>query len=226
MANTVSNLDEQVREQLRGRIVSGDLSGGAHLSELKLSKEFNVSRTPIREALCALAADGLIEMVPHRGAFVRTITETEQQDSMFIYSQLVSLAARTAVERAGIETMMELETLLSGIPTTNTTDMVKYAEGIVTSIITIAQSPALEKALTAVERGMTSAPMWLNDDSSMDVIKQEFTYLLGAFKRQKADAAEKTMRQIMSLFSVVESSDDMMDMAAVQGMTQNTELNA
>ena len=60
----------------------------------------------------------------------------------------------------------------------------------------------------------------------MDVIKQEFTYLLGAFKRQKADAAEKTMRQIMSLFSVVESSDDMMDMAAVQGMTQNTELNA
>ena len=104
MANTVSNLDEQVREQLRGRIVSGDLSGGAHLSELKLSKEFNVSRTPIREALCALAADGLIEMVPHRGAFVRTITETEQQDSMFIYSQLVSLAARTAVERAGIET--------------------------------------------------------------------------------------------------------------------------
>ena len=107
MANTVSNLDEKVRESLRGRIVSGDLSGGAHLSELKLSKEFNVSRTPIREALCALAADGLIEMVPHRGAFVKTFTADEQQDTQFVYSQLISLATRTAVERAGIETLMD-----------------------------------------------------------------------------------------------------------------------
>lgn len=226
MANTVSNLDEQVREQLRGRIVSGDLSGGAHLSELKLSKEFNVSRTPIREALCALAADGLIEMVPHRGAFVRTITETEQTDNSNVYSQLISLATRTAVERAGIETMLELETMFSGVPTTNTVDFVKYAEGIISSIIEMAQSPALVKAIAAVERGMTSTPIWLNDIKQMETIGQEYTYLLGAFKRQKADAAEKTMRQIMSHFTQMETTEEGIDMSAVQKKTTGVTLNA
>ncbi|MEC8467069.1 MAG: GntR family transcriptional regulator [Pseudomonadota bacterium] len=226
MAKTVSNLDEQVRESLRNRIVSGDLAGGAHLSELKLSKEFNVSRTPIREALCALAADGLIEMVPHRGAFVRTFSENEQQDSQMIYSQLISLATRTAVERAGIETMLDLETSISGLPTTTTTEFVTYAEGIITAIRQVAASPALEKAITAVERGMTTAPLWLNDDKSMEQIKQEFTYLLGAFKRQKADAAEKTMRQIMSLFNQVETTDQTVDMAAIATTTTNQGLNA
>lgn len=226
MAKTVSNLDEQVRESLRNRIVSGDLAGGAHLSELKLSKEFNVSRTPIREALCALAADGLIEMVPHRGAFVRTFSENEQQDSQMIYSQLISLATRTAVERAGIETMLDLETSISGLPTTTTTEFVTYAEGIITAIRQVAASPALEKAITAVERGMTTAPLWLNDNKSMEQIKQEFTYLLGAFKRQKADAAEKTMRQIMSLFNQVETTDQTVDMAAIATTTTNQGLNA
>lgn len=226
MANTVSNLDEKVRESLRGRIVSGDLSGGAHLSELKLSKEFNVSRTPIREALCALAADGLIEMVPHRGAFVKTFTADEQQDTQFVYSQLISLATRTAVERAGIETLMDLETSISGMPTTSTTEFVTYAEGIISAIRNIAASPALDKAITAVERGMTTAPMWLNDGSSMEQIKQEFTYLLGAFKRQKADAAEKTMRQIMSLFNQVETTETDIDMAATATTVQNQGLNA
>ncbi|MAF31242.1 MAG: hypothetical protein CMF60_03460 [Magnetococcales bacterium] len=226
MAKTVSNLDEQVRESLRNRIVSGDLAGGAHLSELKLSKEFNVSRTPIREALCALAADGLIEMVPHRGAFVRTFSENEQQDSQMIYSQLISLATRTAVERAGIETMLDLETSISGLLTTTTTEFVTYAEGIITAIRQVAASPALEKAITAVERGMTTAPLWLNDDKSMEQIKQEFTYLLGAFKRQKADAAEKTMRQIMSLFNQVETTDQTVDMAAIATTTTNQGLNA
>lgn len=225
MSNTVSNLDEQVREALRSRIASGDLSGGAHLSELKLSKEFNVSRTPIREALCALAADGLIEMVPHRGAFVRTINESEQQDSLFIYGQLVSLATRTAVERSSIETLMDLETMFSSFPTTGTADFVKYAEGVVSAIIEIAQSPALVKAINAVERSMTTSSLWLNDSKDMDAIRQEFTYLLGAFKRQKADVAEKTMRNIMGLFHKVEETTEM-DVAMMAEKTQSEMLNA
>ena len=226
MANTVSNLDEQVRETLRGRIVSGDLTGGAHLSELKLSKEFNVSRTPIREALCALAADGLIEMVPHRGAFVRTVSETEQEDNQAVYGQLISLAARTAVERSGIETLLQLETALSNIPMNSTVEFVKHAENIISTICTVAQSPALEKAIASVERSMSSAPLWLNDKASMETIQQEFTYLLGAFKRQKADAAEKTMRQIMTLFTQNDDTEEMMNLASTKEATKTTGLNA
>jgi DNA-binding GntR family transcriptional regulator len=201
MTNKVANLDEHVRETLRTNIISGDLIGGTHLSELKLSKEFNVSRTPVREALCALAADGLIEMVPHRGAFVRTIDTSEKSDQHYVYNQLMGMAARIAVERSGIESLMEIENLVSAIPSENITSIVKACEDINMFIRKQAQSPSLEASITAVERRMTSAPMWLDSEENITALKQEYTYLLGAFKRQKADVAEKTMRQVMTWLS-------------------------
>ena len=210
---TVSNLDEKVRESLRNRIVSGDLGSGAHLSELKLSKEFNVSRTPIREALCALAADGLVEMVPHRGAFVRTVSETEFSDQQFIYSQLIAMAARIAVERAGIESNMQLETEINNIDFSSTVSLVKCAESLNNSILEIASSDALQTAVNAVSRRMLSAPLWLNDQTQLENIKKEYSYLAGAFKRGKADVAEKSMRQLMTFFS--EQSQTHQEMSSV-----------
>lgn len=202
MSKTVSNLDEQVRESLRQRISSGDLGAGAHLSELKLSKEFNVSRTPIREALCALAADGLVEMVPHRGAFVRTVNESEQWDQHYVYSQMMGLGARMAAERAGIETMMDLETAISFMSTSDLKAFTKACESVNEIIIATASSETFTSAITSISRRMMNSPVWMSeeDSSKMESVKQEYTYLLGAFKRQKGDAAEKTMRNLMSIF--------------------------
>ncbi|MHB2266044.1 GntR family transcriptional regulator [Aliihoeflea sp. PC F10.4] len=60
-----------VREQLEQLIVEGAFSNGERLDEIKLSQRFNVSRTPLREAFQALAASGLIDLQPRRGAFMR-----------------------------------------------------------------------------------------------------------------------------------------------------------
>ena len=200
MVNTVSNLDEQVRESIRARIVSGDLAGGAHLSELRLSKEFSVSRTPIREALCALAADGLIEMVPHRGAFVTTVNESESEDQNYVYSNFMAMAARMASERVGIESMMDLENAINNLNTGNLETFMQGCETVNTTIRTIAQSTSLETSIAMLERRMITSPMWVETEEQMKAISQEYTYLMGAFKRKKADAAEKTMRQLMGMF--------------------------
>lgn len=230
MTNKVANLDERVREMLRESITSGDLQGGAHLSELKLSKEYNVSRTPVREALCALAADGLIEMIPHRGAFVRTVDQTERSDQHYVYNQMMAMAARIAVERSGIEHIMEMENLVSAIPASDTTEMVSACMAVNTFIRKLAQSPALEASMTTVERRMTSAPVWLNSDENTASIKQEYTYILAAFKRQKADVAEKSMRQVMTWLSVWNEEETTTEIAsdvmATSIKTETTVLNA
>lgn len=230
MSKVIANLDEKVREQLRGRIASGDLGAGAHLSELKLSKEYNVSRTPIREALCALAADGLVEMVPHRGAFVRTVSENEQWDQHYVYSQMMGLAARMTAEGAGIETMMDLETAISFMSTTDYAAFAKACDSINELIMNTAGSETLGQVMTSISRRMISAPTWLSEETAeekMKSIKQEYTYLLGALKRQKGDAAEKTMRNLMSMFGEeLKSSTAEMPMAeAATSETASASLN-
>ena len=227
MSKVIANLDEKVREQLRSRIATGDLGAGAHLSELKLSKEYNVSRTPIREALCALAADGLVEMVPHRGAFVRTVNENQQWDQHFVYSQMMGICARMTAENAGIETLMDLETAIGFLSTNDMTAFMKASESINELIVTTAGSETLSSVMTSVSRRMVSSPTWLSEESTekMSSIKQEYTYLLGAMKRQKGDAAEKTMRGLMSMFGEELKSTSSEGMMPTQETSTTTEVS-
>ncbi|MGB1322210.1 MAG: GntR family transcriptional regulator, partial [Vibrio gallaecicus] len=64
------SLTENVAENLRYSIVSGELSLGQPLSEASLSETFNVSKTPVREALFILKQEGLIDIIPQKGSFV------------------------------------------------------------------------------------------------------------------------------------------------------------
>src|SRR5271170_5056736 len=85
-------------ERLRGDILARRLSPGARLVESNLTERFAVSRGPVREALRRLAAEGLIEHVPHRGALVRRLSAREIEELFQIRLELESLAARLAAE--------------------------------------------------------------------------------------------------------------------------------
>src|SRR5258705_5417798 len=63
-------LHDEVVEKLRDRMIHGDLAPGTKLNERVLCGELGVSRTPLREALKALASEGLVELLPNRGAVV------------------------------------------------------------------------------------------------------------------------------------------------------------
>ena len=138
------NLDTLVRESLRQKIMSGEMEGGYHLSELKISKDYSVSRTPVREALCALAADGLVEMVPHRGAFVTHSSTQSKTDQLRAYGLFTGLAAKLAAENANIEMLMDLETAFS------------FAQSDATMGADVYQN-AVETALELLEKTASSA---------------------------------------------------------------------
>ncbi len=85
-------------ERLREDILAGSLSPGSRLVECDLTARFGVSRGPVREALRRLAADGLIEHWPNRGALVRRLSTREIREFFQIRVELESLAARLAAE--------------------------------------------------------------------------------------------------------------------------------
>jgi DNA-binding GntR family transcriptional regulator len=85
-------------ERLRDDIFSGRLEPGLRLVECDLTARFAVSRGPVREALRRLAAEGLIEHWPHRGAVVRRLGEREIRELFMIRIEMEALAARLAAE--------------------------------------------------------------------------------------------------------------------------------
>ncbi|HUN50153.1 MAG TPA: GntR family transcriptional regulator [Candidatus Sulfotelmatobacter sp.] len=101
-------IHEQLLEQLRDLIVEGELAGGARVPERLLCERFAVSRTPLREALKALAAEGLIELLPNRGARVVRLTPEAVAETLKVIGALEALAGQLACERLTADELGEI----------------------------------------------------------------------------------------------------------------------
>lgn len=93
------NSADKLREQLEQDIIAGVLQPGEKLDEVLLSKRFEVSRTPVREALQRLSSSGLVEVKPRRGAFVSNISLTKMMEMFEVMSELEGICARLAARR-------------------------------------------------------------------------------------------------------------------------------
>lgn len=85
--------------QIRAAIVEGRYVPGARLVEQRIAEEFDLSRTPVREALRTLEAEGLVRIEPHRGATVRALTVEEVADLYDLRARLEGYAAELAAAR-------------------------------------------------------------------------------------------------------------------------------
>jgi DNA-binding GntR family transcriptional regulator len=103
----VQSVADQVYEVLRERIASGEIARGSRLHQEDLAKEFGVSRTPVREALRRLAAEGLVDLFANRGARVATATAEQLRSSYETRLVVEPGAARIAAE-LGLDEPMEL----------------------------------------------------------------------------------------------------------------------
>ena len=92
-------LAARLREQLADDIVRGALAPGVSLEEVELAKRFDVSRTPVREAIRLLVASGLVEARPHRSAVVARATEVQLAGMFEALRELESLCAGFSAER-------------------------------------------------------------------------------------------------------------------------------
>jgi len=104
-------LPQEVTDQIREMIRKGHLEQGQKISEVEFCEELGISRTPLREALRVLAGEGLIDLVPRRGAWVSRPTIGEIQDMFEVMAVLEGLCARMAAEHLTEAELAELETL-------------------------------------------------------------------------------------------------------------------
>ncbi|MFO1244223.1 MAG: GntR family transcriptional regulator [Ramlibacter sp.] len=104
-------LYEEVAELLRQRIFRRELEPGSWIDELKLAEEYGISRTPLREALKVLAAEGLVTMKVRRGAYVTEVNEKDLSDVYHLLSLLESDAAGVVAARASAAELKELQAL-------------------------------------------------------------------------------------------------------------------
>lgn len=102
-------LRDVVFENLRTAILDGNLKAGQRLMEVQLAEQLGVSRTPIREAIRKLELEGLVVMLPRKGAYVANMSFKDLIDVLEIRASLEGLAASLASERRRDEDIVELE---------------------------------------------------------------------------------------------------------------------
>lgn len=103
------SLRGRVFHKLREDILSGKYSEHEELKEVAIGEELGVSRTPVREALRQLELEGLIQIIPNKGAYVTGITQKDVKDIYMIRSLLEGLCAKWATEHITKEQMDEME---------------------------------------------------------------------------------------------------------------------
>jgi DNA-binding GntR family transcriptional regulator len=110
---TRNYLHDQVANRLRALIQSGQLKPDDRLNESELAERFGISRTPLREAIKILATEGLLELLPNRGARVARFSEAEVDEMLVVIAALEATAGELAcrhIDAAGLAAIEALHT--------------------------------------------------------------------------------------------------------------------
>ncbi|QOR34507.1 GntR family transcriptional regulator [Clostridium sp. 'deep sea'] len=107
--NSYKPLREIVFEVIRESILNGRFAPGERLMETQLAEELGVSRTPVREAIRKLELEGLVVMVPRRGAYVASMSVRDISETFEIRAALEGLAAKLAVEKITTDELEAME---------------------------------------------------------------------------------------------------------------------
>lgn len=105
-----TRMADNVREALEQMIVTGEFADGERLDEIRLAEKFHVSRTPLREAFQMLAASGLVELLPRRGAFVRHPAFHEMVEMFEVMAELEAVCGRLAARRVTQAVLAQIRT--------------------------------------------------------------------------------------------------------------------
>jgi DNA-binding GntR family transcriptional regulator len=108
-------LYQQVAERLRQRIFAHELEPGAWIDEQTLAEQYGISRTPLREALKVLAAEGLVTLKPRRGCYVTEISDRDLDEIFSVMALLEGQCAGDCTEQASDADLAELTQIHQGL---------------------------------------------------------------------------------------------------------------
>lgn len=119
LAISKSTIATQIVEELRRRIVNGDYGAGMRLQQEQIAQELGVSRSPVREALRQLEAEGLVILISQKGAEVAPISASEVAEMFEIRLQLEPHLLALAIPRMGPEDLAEAQRIIATMETTD-----------------------------------------------------------------------------------------------------------
>ena len=191
-----SSLHVEVTDRLREMIYERSLPPGERIDELGLSARLGTSRTPLREALKVLAHEGLVRLVPGRGAFVIELSAGEAESLFPVLGLLQSRCAAEAVRRQTPEDIAALDTLLASLESAVTgnrlTDYYRAVDSFHERLQAMAANPWLTRSITDLGRflQMVRTLMPLHENRLRQSMA-EYRTLMKAIHRGDADAAEQ-----------------------------------
>jgi DNA-binding GntR family transcriptional regulator len=191
-------LRDQIREEIRQRIVDGRLPPGAKMVERELAAELGVSRVPVREALRMLETEGFVQVVPRRGVVVRRLSRKDVEELFDVRESLEVLATRRAAEHATPHDLAALEKVLDGADAaveSGDTERVNLAnEAFHDMIIALARNDLLASLLEPLQGRLH----WLfrQNDNAAELVR-EHRELQRAIASGDADhAAEQALEHV------------------------------
>jgi DNA-binding GntR family transcriptional regulator len=186
---------EQAAQSLRDEILSGAIASGTRLGEADLAGRLSVSRTPIREALSRLAAEGLVELQPNRGARVATWSTEQLREIFELRLRLEPYAVRIAVPHLTGDQLTELDELAAEMSRVDRDRLVELNRRFHGMFIDAAGSPPLAGAL----RDVTHAAVVHQNfhDYPPDALRRSLHHhgeMVAAARAGDGDWAEAVMR--------------------------------
>ncbi len=196
---THNSLHDQAAARLRDRIFAGELAPGAFLDEVALAGQLAISRTPLREALKVLTAEGLVRHEPRRGCFVNEVTEQDLDQIFPVIALLEGRCAHEAALHASDADLLTLEALHDKLrrhaQARRITDYYACNFVIHEAIITLAGNRWLEQAVTDLRKIVKLARLQqLHAPGRLEQSLSEHLAVFAALKARDALGAEAAMR--------------------------------
>lgn len=193
-------LCERVAETIRDYIMKGTLKEGDRLTEPKLSELLGISRTPIREALRLLEAEGFVEIFPRRGAVVSIITDTDVDEIFVLKTKLESLAAKLVVKHITNEDIIKFKDINDKMQkyssTKNVSNLIKLNSEFHNLFIAKCSNSRLRKFLESLLRQFKRATAYsFTETGRITKVIEEHNEIIEAFESGNEEKVEKLVEK-------------------------------
>ncbi len=198
-ANSPS-LHEAIFQKLRSLLVEGAIAPGSKLNERELAERLHVSRTPIREAIRRLAADGLVELIANRGAIAIQLSLADVIHTFDVIAQLEGYSGELAAKNISNATLSELEALqyemMASYARRDLSSYYKLNLGIHHLINQAANNPVLSQLFTQVNARIEALRFRSNQNGvKWEKAVEEHQEMIDALKSRDSERMRKVMIQ-------------------------------
>ena len=189
------SLRGRVYHQIRDDILNGKYKDHEELREMAISEELGVSRTPVREAFRQLELEGLLTVIPNKGAYVSGITVKDVEDIYAMRALLEGLCARWATEHITAEQMVQLEEVIClsrfHVMKGHSEQLTELDNQFHEILYQACQSKMLEQQLRSFHEYVMRVRRWvLADDTRRVICVDEHEQIMEAIREKNADKAE------------------------------------